>query len=340
LEYQMILITGVAGFIGMHVARRLLEQGRQVIGIDTMESYHGQSNRTLKADRLATLTGHPGFRFAQVDITNVDAVEELFRYGSIATVIHLAAQTGVRYSVENPHPYIMSNVVGFANVIESCRKHSASHFVYASSSSIYGVNRRMPFSEHFPADHPLSVYAATKKSGELLAHSYSHLHGLPTTGLRFFTVYGPWGRPDMAPSLFADAIVQGRPIEVFNEGKMLRDFTYIDDVVETIMRVMRQPAGSDPDFDATHPDPATSSAPYRIYNVGNQQPVELIDFIEALENALGRKARKAYRPMQASDVVATCADIHELTRAIHWAPATPLAAGISRFVDWYRTYYL
>jgi UDP-glucuronate 4-epimerase len=335
----MILVTGVAGFIGTHLARRLLEQGNQVVGVDSMKSHCGHSHTKLKNDRLAGFQGHSGFRFIQLDVAERDPVEELFRSGAFSTVVHLAAQTGVRYSIENPHAYIMSNVVGFANVIESCRKHQVSHLLYASSSSIYGANRLMPFSEHHPADHPVSVYAATKRSDELLAHSYSHLYGLPTTGMRFFTVYGPWGRPDMAPMLFADAIVQGRPIEVFNDGEMLRDFTYVDDVIESIMRLIQQPAGPDPDFDATHPDPATSYAPYRIYNVGNQQPVALVDFIEALENTLGRKAQKIFRPMQAGDVVATCADTHELARAIRWTPTTPLATGIASFIDWYRRYY-
>jgi UDP-glucuronate 4-epimerase len=232
----------------------------------------------------------------------------------------------------------MSNVVGFANVIENCRRHRISHLVYASSSSIYGANRQMPFSEHHPADHPVSLYAATKKSDELLAHSYSHLYELPTTGLRFFTVYGPWGRPDMAPMLFADAIIHDRPIEVFNDGKMLRDFTYVDDVVESLTRVIARPAAPNPDFDACHPDPATSCAPYRIYNIGNQQPVELMEFIVALENALGRKAEKILRPMQSGDVVATCSDTHELAEAIQWTPATPLTVGIAHFVDWFRDY--
>jgi UDP-glucuronate 4-epimerase len=331
----VILITGAAGFIGMHLARRLLENGHRVVGVDSLGGYYDVK---LKRDRIASLSSCSGFRFIRLDLTDADAVEALFKSGGFSNVVHLAAQTGVRYSMQNPRAYIMSNVVGFANVIENCRRHQVSHLVYASSSSIYGANRQMPFSEHHPADHPVSLYAATKKSDELLAHSYSHLYELPTTGLRFFTVYGPWGRSDMAPMLFADAILHGRPIEVFNDGKMLRDFTYVDDVVESMTRVIDRPATPNPDFDACHPDPATSSAPYRIYNIGNQQPVELMEFIAALENALGRKAEKILRPMQSGDVVATCADTHELAEAIQWAPATPLTVGIAQFADWFRDY--
>ncbi|WP_034348489.1 NAD-dependent epimerase/dehydratase family protein [Noviherbaspirillum massiliense] len=335
----MILVTGAGGFIGMHLAHRLLQDGQQVVGIDNMQATQGPSHGGLQRARLAVLSRHAGFRFAELDLADADSVDELFRSGGFTTVVHLAAQTGVRHPAEHLQRYIMSNLVGFANVLDSCRKHRVSHLVYASSSSIYGANRLMPFSEHHPADHPVSVYAATKRSDELLAHSFSHLYGLPTTGLRFFTVYGPWGRPDMAPMLFADAITQGRPIEVFNEGKMLRDFTYVDDVVESIVRIMRHPANPDPDFDAFHPDPATSHAPYRIYNVGNQQPVALIDFIETLEKELGRKAQMIFRPMQAGDVIATSADSSELAKATGWAPATPLAAGIARFADWYKSYH-
>jgi UDP-glucuronate 4-epimerase len=332
----VILVTGAAGFIGMHLARRLLEQGHEVIGVDCLSSHYDVD---LKKDRVALLSSYSGFSFLQLDVSDRDAVDALFEPRGFSSVVHLAAQTGVRYSVQNPHPYIMSNVVGFANVIENCRRHRIAHLVYASSSSIYGSNRRLPFSEHHCADHPVSLYAATKKSNELLAHAYSHLHELPTTGLRFFTVYGPWGRPDMAPMLFADAILKGRPIEVFNDGRMLRDFTYIDDVVESIARVLRRPAKPNPDFDAVRPDPASSHAPYRIYNIGNQQPVELIEFIEILENALGRKAEKVFHPVQPGDVIATCADTRELAEAIQWLPGTPLAAGIARFVDWYKDYY-
>jgi UDP-glucuronate 4-epimerase len=279
------------------------------------------------------------FRFAKIDLAHIDAVEELFASERFECVIHLAAQTGVRYSAEHPHECVRNNVVGFANVIECCRRHAVGHLVYASSSSTYGANRQLPFSEHHAADHPVSLYAATKRSDELLAHSYSHLYALPTTGLRFFTVYGPWGRPDMAPMLFAHAITQGRPIEVFNSGNMLRDFTFIDDVVESVVRLAAQPAAPDPAFDPAHPDPATSYAPYRIYNVGNQQPVELSEFISELERALGRTAERVMRPMPGADMQATCADTHDLEQAIQWTPATPLSTGIDRFVRWFETYY-
>lgn len=331
-----ILLTGAAGFIGMHVALRLLEQGYAVVGVDNVNSYYDPK---LKQDRIAKLSSYPGFRFERFDLKDRDALERLFQAEGFSHVVHLAAQAGVRYSLQNPHEYIMSNVAAFTNMLESCRSHGISHLVYASSSSVYGANRRMPFSEHHPTDHPVSVYAATKKSNELLAHTYSHLYQLPTTGLRFFTVYGPWGRPDMAPMLFANAILSGRPIEVFNGGNMMRDFTYIDDVVESVIRVMHRPAAPDPDFDASNPDPATSYAPYRIYNIGNQQPVQLNDFIETLENALGRKAERILRPIQSGDVTATYSDTRDLEQAIQWKPGTPLAEGIARFADWYKNYY-
>jgi UDP-glucuronate 4-epimerase len=332
----MILVTGVAGFIGMHVARRLLEHGSPVLGVDSMGPC---TDPALKERRLAVLLDERDFRFAQVDLADTVAVGHLFGNQRFDCVVHLAAQTGVRYSAEHPHACVMNNVVGFANVIEHCRKRGVGHLMYASSSSTYGANQRMPFSEHHPADHPVSLYAATKRSDELLAHSYSHLYGLPTTGLRFFTVYGPWGRPDMAPMLFANAIVRGQPIQVFNSGKMLRDFTYIDDVVESVTRLLRQPAAPDPGFDPSFPDPATSYAPYRIYNVGNQQPVELTAFIEALELALGRKAERLMRPMPAADMAATWCDAHDLEQALRWTPSTPLATGIAHFVQWYQSYY-
>jgi UDP-glucuronate 4-epimerase len=332
----MILVTGVAGFIGMHVARRLLGQGVRVLGVDNMGPC---PEPALKEWRLALLRDDPLFDFAQLDLADCGAVAELFSGRRFDCVIHLAAQTGVRYSADHPHECVMNNVVGFANVIEQCRLHQAGHLVYASSSSTYGANRQLPFSEHHPADHPVSLYAATKRSDELLAHSYSHLYALPTTGLRFFTVYGPWGRPDMAPMLFAHAIVRGRPIEVFNGGKMVRDFTYVDDVVESVLRLAAQPAEPDKAFDPEHPDPATSYAPYRIYNVGNQQAVELNAFIEALELALGRKAERVARPMPGADMLATCADTRDLAQAIRWTPATPLATGIGNFVRWYEHYY-
>ena len=335
----MILVTGVAGFIGMHLARRLLADGRRVIGADRMGGSASEAMEDLKRSRLSVLHAIPGFDYVETDIASVDAVARLFRGARFSTVLHLAAQTGVRNSTEHPHAYIMSNMVGFANILDQCRRQGVSHLVYASSSSIYGANTLMPYSEHHATDHPISVYAATKKSNELLAHSYSHLHGLATTGLRFFTVYGPWGRPDMAPMLFADAILHDRPIALYNGGRMLRDFTYIDDVVESIVRILRHPPKAAPDFDTSHPDPAASNAPYRIYNVGNQHPVGLIDFVETLEQAFGRKAHKVFCPMQAGDVQATCADTSELARAIHWTPSTPLETGVARFVEWHRSYY-
>jgi UDP-glucuronate 4-epimerase len=335
----MILVTGVTGFIGMHLARRLLDQGNQLVGVDNLSHGYTDGHASLKQDRLATLLPRPGFRFVQADLEDPEAVDDLFGSVGFDCVVHLAAQTGVRYSNDNPHAYIMSNVVGFANILEACRQHGVIHLVYASSSSVYGVNRLMPFSEHHGASHPVSIYAATKRCDELLAHSYSHLFGLPTTGLRFFTVYGPWGRPDMAPMLFADAIMQGRPIEVFNHGNMLRDFTYVDDIVESIARLLPIPAAATTDFDELQPDPASSHAPYRLYNVGNQQPIELADFIAELESAFGREAKKVWRPMQAGDVQATYADTRELSKAIGWSPSTPLRTGIAAFAEWYKTYY-
>lgn len=331
-----ILVTGAAGFIGMHLARRLLEQGSGVIGIDNLSSYYDVD---LKKERVAILSSHPGFKFIRMDMTDGNAVDTLFKENSFSNVVHLAAQPGVRYSIENPLAYIMSNVVGFANVIENCRRHRIAHLVYASSSSIYGANGQMPFSEHHETAHPVSLYAATKRSDELIAHAYSHLYGLPTTGLRLFTVYGPWGRPDMAPMLFATSIKSGRPIEIFNAGKILRDFTYVDDAVECIVRLIPKPAKPSPDFDAKHPDPAISYAPYRIYNVGNQHPVNLMEFIETLEKTLGKKAEKIFRPMQAGDMPATYADTRELAEAIQWTPNTPLEVGIARFADWFNDYY-
>jgi UDP-glucuronate 4-epimerase len=329
----------VAGFIGMHLARRLLAEGHEVVGIDHLGP-GGMSafDPGLKTRRLAELGDAEGLRFRRVDVTDKQALDALFSAHAFDLVIHLAAQTGVRYSSEHPYECVMNNVVGFANVLECSRRHGVKHVLYASSSSTYGANRRLPFNEHDPADHPVSVYAATKRSDELLAHSYSHLYGLPTTGLRFFTVYGPWGRPDMAPMLFANAISAGRPIEVYNGGHMLRDFTYVDDVVESVLRLAARPAEPDPSFDPMNPDPATSHAPYRIYNVGNQQPVQLSEFIDALEEALGRRAERLARPMPGADMAATCADTHDLRQAIGWTPATPLRTGIAHFVDWFQRY--
>jgi UDP-glucuronate 4-epimerase len=332
----MILVTGVAGFIGMHVARRLLGVGVPVFGVDNMGPC---ADPALKQKRLEMLLDMRGFRFAGLDVADAAALGELFDGQQFDAVIHLAAQTGVRHCSEQPHTCVMSNVVGFANVIECCRRHASAHLLYASSSSAYGANRRMPFSEHDAAGHPISLYAATKRSNELLAHSYSHLYKLPTTGLRFFTVYGPWGRPDMAPMLFAHAIARGEPIHLFNGGNMLRDFTYVDDVVEAVLRLVRQPALPDPAFDPVNPDPATSDAPYRIYNVGNQQPVVLGEFIDALEAAMGSTAERRVQPMPAADMQATCADTRALQQATGWTPRTALADGVGRFVDWYRCHY-
>lgn len=330
----MILVTGVAGFIGLHVAQRLLADGRQVVGVDSL----GPSpDPALRGRRLALLLGQPGFRFEQIDLADPEAAAGLFGGERFEWVIHLAAQTGVRQSAEQPLACVMNNLVGFVNVLEGCRGNGTGHLVYASSSSVYGANVRLPFSERDPADHPLSLYGATKRSNELLAHSYSHLYRLPATGLRFFTVYGPWGRPDMAPMLFARAIMRGEPIEVFDDGRMLRDFTCVDDVAEAVVRLAARPAVPDPHFDPAAPDPGSSCAPHRVYNVGNQQPVMLTDFIAALEHALGRKARRLARPRHGADMRATCADTRALQAALDWTPSTPLATGLERFVRWYES---
>ncbi|MEO1766447.1 NAD-dependent epimerase [Thiobacter aerophilum] len=331
-----ILVTGCAGFIGMHTAQRLVARGDEVVGVDNLNDYYDVK---LKVDRLRQLEGKRGFAFAELDLADRLACAELFAKGRFQRVVHLAAQPGVRYSLKNPQAYIDSNLVAFGNVLEGCRQQGVEHLVYASSSSVYGANRKMPFSEHDNVDHPVSLYAATKKANELMAHTYSHLFGLPTTGLRFFTVYGPWGRPDMSPSLFVGAILRGEPIQVFNEGKMRRDFTYIDDIIEGVVRVLDKIPEGQPDFDHAHPDPAASHAPYRIYNIGNHEPVELMSFIETIERAVGRKAEKIFLPMQPGDVEATYADTTLLREAVGFAPATPLAAGIDQFVTWYRAYY-
>jgi UDP-glucuronate 4-epimerase len=330
------LVTGVAGFIGFHVSRRLLERGDAVIGIDNVNDYY---DVTLKRDRLAQLEGRPGFTFRRIDIADRHALSDIFDNRSFDAVIHLAAQAGVRYSLINPHAYIDSNLVGFTNILEACRHARSPHLVYASSSSVYGANTEMPFSIHHNVDHPLSLYAATKKANELMAHTYSHLYGLPTTGLRFFTVYGPWGRPDMALFIFTRAIVEGKPIDVFNNGKMRRDFTYIDDIAEGVIRVADRPAQGNPDWSGADPDPGTSRAPYRVYNIGNHQPVELEHFIAVIENCLGKKAKKNLLPMQPGDVPATYADIDDLTRDVGFSPSTPIEVGVGRFVEWYREYY-
>lgn len=331
-----VLVTGVAGFIGFSVARRLLETGRAVAGVDCVDDYYDQ---TLKEARLGLLSDLAGFTFDRFDLADRDATFALFERVRPRQVIHLAGQAGVRYSLVNPLAYIQSNVVAFGHILEACRRHKASHLTYASSSSVYGANTSLPYAVTQNVDHPLSIYAATKKADELLAHSYSHLFGLPTTGLRFFTVYGPWGRPDMAMYIFTKAILEGRPIDVFNHGRMQRDFTYVDDVVEGVIRVADQPAAPDPAWSGGHPDPATSRAPYRIYNIGNDRPVELMHVIETLERCLGRRAVKNMLPMQAGDVPSTHADVSALARAVGFQPTTPIEVGIERFVAWYRSYH-
>ncbi len=330
-----ILVTGAAGFIGMHVARRLLDRGDNVIGIDNLNDYYDPK---LKQSRLDGLTPYANFRFLKIDIADSVALNKLFAAEKIQRVIHLAAQAGVRYSLTHPQAYIQSNLVGFGNMLESCRLNDIEHLVYASSSSVYGANTQMPFSVHDDVSHPVSLYAATKKSNELMAHSYSHLFGLPTTGLRYFTVYGPWGRPDMSPWLFSSAILEGRPIDVFNHGKMQRDFTYIDDIAEGTVRALDHLATPDPKFDSKQPDPAISFAPYRVYNIGNHQPVELMTFIETIEKALGQKAKMNFLPMQAGDVLATYADVDDLRREVGFEPKTPLSDGIAQWAHWFREY--
>ena len=331
-----ILLTGAAGFIGMHVAERLLAAGLEVLGLDNLNDYY---DVRLKEARLARLRAHAGFRFQKLDVVDEEGMRALFAKERFERVIHLAAQAGVRYSLQNPQAYVRSNLTGFVNVLEGCRQAKVAHLVYSSSSSVYGGNTRLPFSEHDNVDHPVSLYAATKKSNELMAHTYSHLFGLPTTGLRFFTVYGPWGRPDMALFLFTRAILAGEPIDVFNRGQMQRDFTYIDDIAEGVVRAAEHTAQPSPAFDTAQPDPATSWAPYRLYNIGNHKPVNLMDYIEAIETCLGKKAQKNFLPMQAGDVAATHADVSELQRAIAFAPRTTVEEGVRRFVEWYRAYY-
>ncbi|MCD6339709.1 MAG: NAD-dependent epimerase [Verrucomicrobia bacterium] len=330
------LVTGVAGFIGFHVARRLLEEGREVVGLDNVNEYY---DVRLKEARLAELEGRAGWRFVRMDLADREGMARLFEEVRPRRVIHLAAQAGVRYSLKNPHAYADSNLVGFMNVLEGCRHSGAEHLVYASSSSVYGANTKMPFSIHHNVDHPVSLYAATKKANELMAHAYSHLYSLPTTGLRFFTVYGPWGRPDMAMFIFTRAILEGRPIDVYNHGRMKRDFTYIDDVVEGVVRVADRIPSPNPAWSGDAPDPGTSRAPYRVYNIGNNKPVELMDLIRVLEEALGRKAEKRMLPMQPGDVPATYADVDDLTADVGYRPNTPIEEGVRRFVAWYRKFY-
>ena len=331
-----VLVTGAAGFIGMHTSKALLDKGYNVVGIDNFNDYYDVQ---LKKDRLALISDHENFVCHTMDLADRPAIAELFEREKFDRVINLAAQAGVRYSLKNPHSYVDSNLVGFVNLLEGCRHNKVEHFVYASSSSVYGANTKMPFSVHHNVDHPVSLYAASKKANELMAHTYSHLYGLPTTGLRFFTVYGPWGRPDMSPSLFAGAILRDEAINVFNEGKMQRDFTYIDDIVEGVVRVLDKIPEPSDEFDTSAPDPSFSYAPYRVYNIGNNEPVQLMDFIATIENAVGKKAKKNMLPMQDGDVVATYADIEELTRAVGFRPSTPLKQGIEKFVDWYKNYH-
>jgi len=331
-----LLVTGAAGFIGYHLSKRLLEKGCEIVGLDNLNDYYEVS---LKEDRLKRLVQYDGFTFVQASLEDRDRVEKLFEIYRPPRVIHLAAQAGVRYSLENPHAYIDSNVVGFLNILEGCRHNQVEHLIFASSSSVYGANKAQPFSVQHNVDHPVSLYAATKKANELMAHTYSSLYGLPVTGLRFFTVYGPWGRPDMAYFSFTRAILQGEPIKVFNYGKMKRDFTYIDDIVEGVVRLVDRIPEPDPHWEGTNPDPGRSYAPYRIYNIGNNKPVELMHFIRVLERALGREAEKELMPMQPGDVVETYADIDDLAGDVGFRPATGIEAGLAKFVDWYREYY-
>jgi UDP-glucuronate 4-epimerase len=330
-----VLVTGAAGFIGFHVSKKLLSRGDTVIGLDNLNDYYDVG---LKKARLAQIKQNDNFTFVKEDLQNRTEIEALFAHYSFDAVINLAAQAGVRYSLENPQAYIDSNVVGFTNILESCRHHNIGHLVYASSSSVYGMNSAMPFSIHDNVDHPISLYAASKKANELMAHTYSHLFGIPTTGLRFFTVYGPWGRPDMALFLFTKAILAGEPIKVFNNGQMQRDFTYIDDIVEGVVRIMDKPATANPAWDGASPDPGTSSAPYRLFNIGNNNPVSLMDFIGAIENALGKTAQKNLLPMQPGDVAATYANIEDLIAAVDYQPQTPVQQGIDNFIAWYMNH--
>ena len=336
LQPMRILVTGTAGFIGAAVAERLLAQGHEVIGLDEVNDYYDVN---LKLARLARLTPHANFTEARISLQDRGAMERLFAQARPQRVIHLAAQAGVRYSLTHPHAYVDANLVGFMNILEGCRHGAVEHLVYASSSSVYGANTKLPFSEHDLADHPVSLYAATKRSNELMAHCYAHLYGLPVSGLRFFTVYGPWGRPDMALFLFTRAILAGEPVDVFNAGHHRRDFTYIDDIVEGVLRVTARVAAPDPAWDGRRPDPATSTAPFRIYNIGNNRPVELLRYLEVLEACLGRRAEKRLLPMQPGDVPETCADIGDLAGDVGYQPATPVEVGVRRFVDWYRDYY-
>ena len=331
-----VLVTGAAGFIGAHLSKKLIEAGAQVYGLDNLNDYYDVQ---LKKDRMTALAEGPNFTHINLHLADRPAMEELFTRNSFDAVVNLAAQAGVRYSLKNPHSYVDTNIVGFVNLLEGCRHSGVGHFVYASSSSVYGANTRMPFSVHDNVDHPVSLYAASKKSNELMAHTYSHLFGLPTTGLRFFTVYGPWGRPDMALFLFTKAILENRPIDVFNNGNMERDFTYIDDIVEGVFRVVYQKPAPNPNWNGDHPDPATSYCPYRVYNIGNNSKEKLLRYIEVLENCLGRKAQKSFLPMQPGDVPATYADVNDLVNDFAYRPGTTIEHGIGKFVEWYKSYY-
>ena len=335
-KFSQVLITGAAGFIGYHLCLRLLKAGYQVSGIDNMNAYYDVK---LKETRLQRLTAHDNFIFYRQDLSDRSAIADIFKQTRFDVVVNLAAQAGVRYSIENPHAYVDSNIVGFVNILEGCRHQKVGHLVYASSSSVYGANTKMPFSVHHNVDHPVSLYAASKKANELMAHTYSHLYGLPCTGLRFFTVYGPWGRPDMALFLFTKAISENRPIKVFNHGRMQRDFTYIDDIVEGVMLIMGQTPDPNPAWSGMAPDPGTSYAPFKIYNIGNNNPVQLIDFINVIEKTLGKTAEKEFLDMQPGDVPATYADIDDLMQAVGFQPKTAIEKGIARFIEWYRSYY-
>ncbi len=335
-EFKKILVTGAAGFIGFHLSKRLLEDGLEVVGLDIVNDYYDPA---IKESRLEILKPYDRFKFVKKDLSDRKAMEELFRHEAFDGVVNLAAQAGVRYSLINPQSYVDSNLVGFVNILEGCRHNGVKHLVFASSSSVYGSNTRMPFSVHDNVDHPVSLYAASKKSNELMAHAYSHLFGLSCTGLRFFTVYGPWGRPDMALFLFTKAILEDKPIDVFNYGKMQRDFTYIDDIVEGVVRVLNKPARPDPEWNGDDPDPSSSYAPYKIYNIGNNQPVELLHFIKVIEDTLGKKAEMNLLPLQPGDVPATYADIDDLIRDTGFKPSTTLEEGIPKFIQWYREYF-
>ena len=334
-----VLVTGAAGFIGYYVTLQLLSRGDQVVGVDNLNDYYDVSLKQARLEQIAQHAQAANFKFIKLDLAEVEATANLFKQEKFDRVVHLAAQAGVRYSLQNPNAYVQSNLVAFTNVLEGCRHHQVKHLVYASSSSVYGGNTKMPFSEKDTVDTPVSLYAATKKANELMAHTYSHLYGLPTTGLRFFTVYGPWGRPDMSPFLFADAILNNKPIKVFNHGDMMRDFTFIDDIVVSVNEALFKTATPNMNFDAKHPDPATSHAPYRIFNIGNSQPIPLMQFIETIEEALGKKAIKKMLDMQAGDVKITSADTAELNQWVNFKPNTSIKEGVKQFVDWYKRYY-